>query len=221
MKAVILYSGGLDSMTLLGVANSMGFTELLTIGFDYGQPHDHCRLPTDAVKKRHGIIESVLCPTPLLGPACSLVSEDVDVPKRQDPRAPGVPNTWVPARNLVFLSHAANYAAAKDATDIFIGVNQLDFSGYPDCRSGFISAVELAMRTGVSVDFKIHTPLIQMKKTEIIELGLSLGVDYSETQSCYDPMTSGESCGECDSCQLRLEAFVMLGYEDPIHYVTS
>lgn len=223
-KAVVLYSGGLDSTTCLAIAKADGF-EPYAMSFAYGQRHsvelDKAREYAPGIgAAAHRVVEIDLRQF-----GGSALTADLDVPK--DQLAEGViPVTYVPARNTIFLSFALGWAEVLDAHDIYIGVNALDYSGYPDCRPEFISAFEnmanLATRAGVEGDrpYTIHTPLIQLSKAEIIRTGLDLGVDYRLTHSCYDPAPDGLACGRCDSCLLRLKGFREAGLEDPLEYVT-
>ena len=221
-KAVVLLSGGLDSATALAIAKSVGF-ECHALSFDYGQRH---RIELDFAEKQaelqgvagHGTVRMNL---DLFGG--SALTSDMAVPKSQNAGQIGdtIPVTYVPARNTIFLSFALAQAEVLGATDIFMGVNALDYSGYPDCRPEFIQAYEkmacLATKAGTEgARYDIHVPLIKLTKAEIIERGLALGVDYSFTSSCYDPGPDGEPCLECDSCHLRLKGFAEAGLEDPL-----
>ena len=220
-KAVVLLSGGLDSYTAAAVAKRDGFS-LCALSFNYGQRHVLELGASRAVATALGVerhLELDLDLTRIGGSA--LTSAHIDVPKDQpiDPRV--IPSTYVPARNTIFLSIAMGWAEVLGASDIFIGVNALDYSGYPDCRPEFIRAFEtlagLATRAGVEGRaLKIHTPLIQLSKAEIIKLGLSLGVDYGLTLSCYDPGPDARPCGHCDSCRLRAAGFAEAGATDPL-----
>lgn len=216
-KAVVLLSGGLDSATCLAIAQSEGF-EIHTITFAYGQRHNielECakKLADAAGVARHHLISFDLREWG----GSALTSDTIDVP---DAGGSGIPVTYVPARNTIFLSFAAALAETIGAKEIFIGVNSLDYSGYPDCRPAFIKAFELAATLGTkAVDegwtFRINAPLQYLKKTEIIRRGLALGVDYSMTHSCYNPYPDGAPCLKCDSCALRQNAFAELGMIDP------
>ena len=225
-RAVILVSGGLDSATVLAIAAAEGY-ELHAISFDYGQRHRfelEAATNVCAANKVTSRIEYKLDTGAFGGSALTC---EIDVPKDRsdDQMSDGIPVTYVPARNTVFLSVALGFAESIDAYDIFIGVNAVDYSGYPDCRPEFIAAFEamanLATKAGVEKTghFTIHTPLISLTKAQIIQRGLSLGVDYGLTHSCYDPDADGRSCGHCDSCQLRLKGFKDAGSSDPIRYV--
>ena len=221
MRAVVLLSGGLDSYTAAAVAKRDGF-DLFALSIDYGQRHSEELAASRVVANALGVVqhlELALDLTRIGGSA--LTSSGIDVPKDQpiDPRV--IPSTYVPARNTIFLSVAMGWAEVLGASDIFIGVNALDYSGYPDCRPEFIRAFEqvarLATRAGVEGrPLKIHTPLIALSKAEIIKLGLSLGLDYGLTHSCYDPLPGGRPCGHCDSCRLRAAGFHEAGATDPL-----
>ena len=228
--AVVLLSGGLDSTTVLAIAKSEGF-QVDALSFRYGQRHASeieaaRRIARNAGVRQHHIVDIDLT---LFGG--SALTADMLVPKDRDlaPSSDGakeIPVTYVPARNTIFLSYALALAEVVGAADVFIGVNALDYSGYPDCRPEYIRAFEkmanLATRAGVegSTRLAIRTPLISLSKAAIIKLGTSLGVDYSATTSCYDQGANGEACGRCDACQLRLKGFSEAGLEDPIEYAT-
>jgi 7-cyano-7-deazaguanine synthase len=223
-KAVVLYSGGLDSTTCMAIAKADGF-ELYAMSFAYGQRHSVELEKAREYAPRIGAVDHRVVEVDLRQFGGSALTADLDVPK--DQLAEGIiPITYVPARNTIFLSFALGWAEVLGAYDIYIGVNALDYSGYPDCRPEFISAFEnmanLATRAGVEGDnpYTIHTPLIQLSKAEIIRTGLDLGVDYRLTHSCYDPSPAGVACGGCDSCLLRLKGFREAGIEDPVEYVT-
>ncbi|HEX6161793.1 MAG TPA: 7-cyano-7-deazaguanine synthase QueC [Vicinamibacterales bacterium] len=215
-----MLSGGLDSYTAAAVAQRDGF-DLFALSINYGQRHSQELEAARVVAKALGVakhLELELDLTRIGGSA--LTSDQIDVPKDQpiDPRV--IPSTYVPARNTIFLSVAMGWAEVIDAADIFIGVNALDYSGYPDCRPEFIRAFEqlarLATKAGVEGrPLTIHTPLIALSKAGIIELGLSLGLDYGLTHSCYDPLADGGPCGHCDSCRLRAAGFAEAGASDP------
>src|SRR5580704_939952 len=228
MNAVCLLSGGLDSSTCLGVALRDGFT-CYALSFDYGQRH---RAELDAASRiaRHfGVSEHRTAHIDLRAFGGSALTADIDVPKHRSlgQIGGGIPITYVPARNTIFLSLALAWAEVLESSDVFIGVNAIDYSGYPDCRPEFIAAFEdmanLATKSGVEgrTHLKIHTPLIQLSKREIIRLGTQLGVDFALTHSCYDPDARGRSCGLCDSCRLRLKGFADAGLEDPLEYATD
>ena len=223
-KAVILSSGGLDSTTVLAIAKSEGFV-LHSISFDYGQRHRHELLCADQVARAYGVKKHITCKIDLRQFGGSALTDDIAVPK-DHLDTEQIPITYVPARNTVFLSLALSWAETLEAHDLFIGVNALDYSGYPDCRPDYIRAFEilsnLATKAGVEGNsFKIHAPLIQMNKAQIIRKGLDLGVDYRLTSSCYDPSLKGEACGHCDSCLLRLKGFQEAGAKDPIRYLET
>lgn len=225
-KAVILLSGGLDSTTCLAIAKNQGF-DLNALTLNYGQRHDFelksAQKIVDHFKiKNHSVVNINLAQF-----GGSALTDEIDVPKdRSESEMTDIPITYVPARNTVFLSLALAWAETINAFNIFIGVNVLDYSGYPDCRPEYIAAFEktanLATKAGVSGErFKIHTPLINMKKSEIILNGLKLGVDYSLTSSCYDPLKNGTPCGHCDACILRLKGFQEADAIDPLSYQKS
>jgi len=219
-KAVVLVSGGLDSATVLAIAKEQGY-ECYALSFDYGQRHNS---ELDAAGKLAKIYNVVEHKTIKLGMGefggSALTDEHIEVPTEQ---ASGIPITYVPARNTVFLSIALGWAEVLEAWDIFIGVNAVDYSGYPDCRPEFIKAFEnlanLATKAGVEEGgFKIHTPLIDLSKAHIIQKGARLNVDYSETVSCYQADAKGQACGECESCRLRKQGFNKAKQQDPTRY---
>jgi 7-cyano-7-deazaguanine synthase len=225
-KAVLLLSGGLDSTTLLALAASEGYA-IHALSFRYGQRHAAELASARKIAARYGVVQHVTTDIDLRAFGGSALTSDMEVPKdRALDDDTGIPITYVPARNTIFLSFALAWAEVLGATDIFIGVNALDYSGYPDCRPEFITAFQemarLATRAGVeqTAPVTIRTPLIDLSKKEIIELGLGLGVDYSMTTSCYDPTDMGEACGHCDACQLRLKGFAEAGAKDPVRYVS-
>lgn len=217
--AVVLLSGGLDSAVVTAIASSQGFlVHALTIG--YGQRHEAELEAARRVAVAAGVRDHKFVDVPLRLFGGSALTDDIEVPK-DEAAAGGIPITYVPARNTVFLSLALAYAETLGAWDIFCGVNSVDYSGYPDCRPEYIASFEamarLATKIGVEgADLHIHAPLIQMTKSEIIQAGLSLGVDFSLTHSCYDPDTAGRPCRHCDSCLIRQRAFASLGLEDPV-----
>jgi 7-cyano-7-deazaguanine synthase len=221
-RAVVLYSGGLDSTTCLAIARAEGF-EPYAMSFAYGQRHRRELEVAKANAKAMGAAEHLVVEFDLRKVGGSALTGDIAVPK--EGVGSDIPVTYVPARNTIFLSFALGWAEVLGAFDIFIGVNALDYSGYPDCRPEYIAAYEkmanLATRAGVEGTgrFAIHTPLISLTKAEIIRKGLSLGVDYGRTHSCYDPSPEGLACGLCDSCRLRLKGFAEAGIEDPVKYV--
>ena len=225
-KAVLLLSGGLDSATALAIAVSQGY-EVYAMSFAYGQRHNQELLSAARIAKTYGAKEHRVFTINLGGFGGSALTEDgIAVPKDREEKAMGVgiPVTYVPARNTVFLSFALAWAEVLKAYDIFIGVNALDYSGYPDCRPEFIAAFEQTanLATAYGVEGKqritIHTPLIDLTKAEIIRQGLALGVNYALTTSCYDPAPDGKACGHCDACQLRLKGFHQNGLPDPAPY---
>ena len=221
-KAVILYSGGLDSTTCMAIAGSEGFAPY-AVSFSYGQRHS---VEMELAKKNAramGAVDHLVIEFDYRKVGGSALTSDVAVPK--DGIGDDIPVTYVPARNTIFLSFALGWAEVLGARDIFIGVNALDYSGYPDCRPEYIAAFEkmanLATKAGIEGNgFRIHTPLIHLTKAEIIKKGLGLGVDYALTHSCYDPTPAGLACGLCDSCRLRLKGFAEAGLRDPAGYVS-
>lgn len=225
MNAIVLLSGGLDSATVLAIARSRGL-ECHALSFRYGQRHGVEIPAAGKIAKALGAASHKVCDIDLRLFGGSALTDNLEVPKHRsmDDMTHGIPVTYVPARNTIFLSFALAAAETIGAFDIFIGVNALDYSGYPDCRPEFIEAFENLARvaTKASVEthqgMKIHAPLMRMTKSEIIREGLKLGVDYSLTRSCYDPDEQGRACGECDSCQLRLKGFAEAGTRDPIEY---
>lgn len=225
-KAVVLISGGLDSATTAAVAKHEGF-DIFAISFDYGQRHAREIQSAKAIAESLGAVDHLTISFDMRKIGASALTAEIDVPTdRSDAEmSSGIPITYVPARNTIFLAFALSYAESIGAQDIFIGVNQVDYSGYPDCRAEFIDAFEktanLATRAGVEgqARFHIRTPLISLTKAEIIRKGLALGVDYSLTWSCYQ---GGEkACGRCDSCKIRLAGFAQAGVSDPIEYATE
>jgi 7-cyano-7-deazaguanine synthase len=222
-KAVVLLSGGLDSTTVLAIARARGF-EPCALSFRYGQRHVIELERAHEVALAMGVTRHVVAEIDLRVFGGSALTGDIAVPKDRPAEAmgQGVPVTYVPARNTIFLSFALAYAEVLGSTDIFIGVNALDYSGYPDCRPEYIEAYErmanLATRAGVEgrARLKIHAPLSQMTKADIIRAGTALGVDYGITSSCYDPGPDGRPCGRCDSCQLRAKGFAEAGLGDPL-----
>jgi 7-cyano-7-deazaguanine synthase len=225
-RAVVLLSGGLDSATCLAWARERGF-ECASLAFDYGQRH---RVELEAaarVAKALGSRDHRVVRVDLATIGGSALTADMDVPRGRDEAAmaAAIPVTYVPARNTVFLSIALGFAEVLDATDLVAGMNAVDYSGYPDCRPEYVRAFEavanLATKAGVEgARFTVHTPLMELDKAGIIRLGVSLGVDYSLTHSCYDPAPDGRACGACDSCRLRARGFRAAGVPDPTPYVT-
>jgi 7-cyano-7-deazaguanine synthase len=224
-KAVVLLSGGLDSATVLAIARAEGF-DCYALSFRYGQRHSVELTAAARIARVLGAAEHKTADIDLRLFGGSALTADIDVPKRRDEIGSEIPITYVPARNTIFLSFALAWAEVLGAFDIFIGVNALDYSGYPDCRPEYIAAFErmanLATKAGVEGGvFHIHTPLIQWTKAQIIEKGTSLGVDYAVTISCYDPGPNGEACGECDACILRRKGFGEAGVTDPTTYAPA
>ena len=224
-NAVVLLSGGLDSTTVLAIAQAEGFTPY-ALSFDYGQRHATELEAASRIAAGAGVAAHVVAKIDLRVFGGSALTADIDVPKgrSEEEMSGGIPITYVPARNTIFLSFALAWAETLAASDIFAGVNALDYSGYPDCRPEYIEAFErmanLATRAGVegTQRLKIHTPLMQLTKEGIIRRGLELGVDYAVTQSCYDPDAGGRACGGCDACRLRLRGFAAVGVCDPAPY---
>jgi 7-cyano-7-deazaguanine synthase len=222
-KAVVLLSGGLDSSTVLAIAQEQGF-ETFALSFDYGQRHHHELAAAQAVAQAQGAAQHVVARIDLRQFGGSALTADIAVPKGRSAAemGHGIPITYVPARNTVFLSFALAWAETLGASDIFIGVNALDYSGYPDCRPAYIAAFQtmanLATKAGVEgqQQLQIHSPLMQLNKAAIIREGLRLGVDYALTSSCYDPGPQGQPCGGCDSCLLRAKGFAEAGRVDPL-----
>ncbi len=227
-KAVLLLSGGLDSSTCTAIAQKQGF-EVYGLSFRYGQRDTHELDAAERVAKAMRLKRHVIIDIDLRAFGGSALTDDIDVPKGRsdDEMEDEIPVTYVPARNTIFLSFALAYAETLKSNDIFIGVNALDYSGYPDCRPEYIKAFQkmakLATKIGVEGDVgvKINTPLIDMSKADIVKTGLKLGVDYSLTTSCYDPSENGVACGQCDSCLLRLKGFKEAGSIDPITYQSN
>jgi len=225
LKAVVLLSGGIDSATTLAIAKDRGF-DVYALSFRYGQRHVVELEAAKLVALRNNVVEHLIIDIDLRRIGGSALTADIAVPKSRNVEQMGknIPVTYVPARNTIFLSYALAWAEVIGADDIFIGVNALDYSGYPDCRPEYIAAYEqmanLATKAGVESGkkLKINAPLIQMSKSQIIRKGIELGVDYSLTHSCYDPLPSGKACGECDSCLLRLKGFRDAGVKDPVRY---
>jgi 7-cyano-7-deazaguanine synthase len=224
-KAVVLLSGGLDSSTVLAIAKSQGY-ELYALSFSYGQRHVIELEAARRVAAAIGVADHRIAAIDLRVFGGSALTADIAVPKGRDTgeMGHGIPITYVPARNTIFLSFALAWAEVLGSSDIFIGVNALDYSGYPDCRPEFIEAFEklanLATKAGVEgrQKLKIHTPLLALTKAQIISRGIELGVDFSLTSSCYDPSPTGQPCGQCDSCLLRQKGFHENGIEDPLNY---
>jgi 7-cyano-7-deazaguanine synthase len=221
-KCVVLLSGGLDSTTTLAIAKADGF-EPYAMTFRYGQRHSVEIEAAQRVARALGAAEHIIVDINLRAFGGSALTADIEVPKGREPdeMARGIPVTYVPARNTIFLSFALAWAEVLGASDIYIGVNALDYSGYPDCRPEYIAAfqamADLATRAGVEgrQRLTVHAPLLSLSKAEIIRRGMELGVDYGLTVSCYDPAPDGKACGECDSCRLRKKGFLEAGYPDP------
>ncbi len=224
-KAIVLLSGGLDSTTTVAIAKKEGF-DVYALTFDYGQRHRFELTAAGKIAHQYGVTRHVVAKIDLREFGGSALTSDIEVPKDRsiDEMAHGIPITYVPARNTIFLSFALAWAETEKSNDIFLGVNALDYSGYPDCRLEYIEAyqkmADLATRAGVEghQKLKIHTPLIMLSKAQIIRKGLDLGVDYSLTTSCYDVSSTGEACGRCDACKLRLKGFAENNVRDPIRY---
>lgn len=227
-RAVALLSGGMDSATTAAVARHRGF-DIYALSFRYGQRHVAELAAARRVAEQVGVVRHAIVDIDLRAFGGSALTDNIAVPKDRSLEAigDGIPITYVPARNTIFLSFALAWAETLGASDVFIGVNALDYSGYPDCRPEFIAAFQslanLATRAGVEGGQRltIHTPLIFLTKREIIELGRAHGVDYGSTLSCYDPGPGGEACGRCDACQLRLKGFREAGVADPAKYLSA
>jgi len=225
LPAVVLLSGGLDSAVALAIARSVGFTPH-ALSFAYGQRHAIELESAKQVAHAQGVKQHIIIPIDLRGFGGSALTSDIPVPKDRSPDEMnrGIPSTYVPARNTIFLSFALAFAEVLQSSDIFIGVNALDYSGYPDCRPEYIAAFTAVanLATKAAIEGKarvaIHTPLIHLTKAQIIQKGLELGVDFAHTSSCYDPTPEGAACGRCDSCLLRLKGFREIGKQDPRRY---
>jgi len=221
LKAVVLFSGGLDSTTVLVHALKNGY-DVYPLTITYGQRHRIEVEKSLLTLRKYSLEDKALNFDIDLSPysGCSLINTEINVPDKMEE---GIPSTYVPSRNLIFLSIASGFAETLNAEKIFIGVNSVDYSGYPDCRPEFIEAMNrtLAVGTkkGVEEKLSIEAPLIELSKKDIISLGLSIGVDYALTHSCYNPSKDGKSCGKCDSCRLRLEGFRQAGFQDPLDYI--
>jgi len=224
-KAIVLLSGGLDSTTVLAAATNEGF-DIIALTFNYGQRHNYEIECAKEIATSYNITKHQIANIDLGAIGGSALTDDIDVPKNRDAGEMNseIPITYVPARNTIFLSYALALAEVENSFNIFIGVNALDYSGYPDCRPEYIDSFQkmgrLATKYGVEETEKlqIHTPLIDLKKSEIIKLGIELGVDYSKTHSCYDPLGKDEPCGKCDACLLRIKGFLDAGTSDPLNY---
>lgn len=225
-KAVALASGGLDSSTVMALALRQRF-EVYALSFDYGQRHRNELQAARHVARSLGIKNHVIAKINLRAFGGSALTADIEVPKNRSAEhiATGIPTTYVPARNTIFLSFALGWCEVLGAEDIFVGVNAIDYSGYPDCRPEFLESFErlanLATKAGVegTARYRIHAPLLRMSKAEIIKAGIEAGVDLSLTHSCYDPTPEGLACGACDSCILRRRGFEQAGIPDPTRYV--
>jgi len=225
--AIILTSGGLDSTTCLAIAQHDGFAPLYSLSFDYGQRHRHELAAAAAVAKSFAVAEHRVIQIDLRQFGKSALTDSIAVPKdrAETQMSAEIPLTYVPARNTIFLSYALAWAEVLGVLDVFIGVNAIDYSGYPDCRPEFIAAFQsmanlaTKMTTTGHRPFTIHTPLISLTKAQIIRRGIDLGVDYSQTHSCYDPDPQGRACGRCDSCLLRKKGFAEAGVLDPTRYI--
>jgi 7-cyano-7-deazaguanine synthase len=225
-KAVVLSSGGIDSTTAMAIAKHEGY-KIYSLSFFYGQRHAFELEAAQKVADAIGISEHLVINIDLKKIGGSSLTDDIDVPKDRDEQemTRGIPVTYVPARNTIFLSFALAWAEVLNSSDIFIGVNAIDYSGYPDCRPEYIDAFErmanLATKAGVEGDIKIRirTPLIRLTKAQIIQKGIELEVDYALTHSCYDPSPQGLACGRCDSCFLRRKGFKEAGVKDPTRYI--
>ena len=224
-RAVVLSSGGIDSTTAMAIAKTQGY-EVYSLSFRYGQRHVIELEAAERVARTLGAKEHLVLSIDLAPIGGSALTRDLPVPKARSEgeMRSGIPVTYVPARNTIFLSYALAWAEVLEVSDIFIGVNAIDYSGYPDCRGQYIEAFErmanLATKAGVEgrTRITIHTPLVQMTKADIIRRGVELGIDYSITHSCYDPLSEGTACGQCDSCLLRRRGFREAGLPDPAHY---
>ena len=224
--AIVLTSGGLDSATALAIAKAEGFTPLYSLTFDYGQRHRQELAAAARVSSATGVVEHRVIQIDLRAFGNSALTDDIAVPKdRHESQMTDVPITYVPARNTIFLSYALAWSEVLGVHDVFVGVNAVDYSGYPDCRPTFIEAFEqlanvaTKMTTGEgSSRFKVHAPLIHLTKAQIIRKGTDLGLDFSMTHSCYDPDADGRACGRCDSCIIRRKGFETAGVPDPTRY---
>ena len=227
-KAVVLLSGGLDSTTTLAIAKSEGY-EIYALTFRYGQRHEVEIEAARRIVALYDVVNHVVAQIDLRAFGGSALTDEIEVPKGRalEEMAGGIPVTYVPARNTIFLSFALAWAEVLETSDIFIGVNALDYSGYSDCRPEYIEAfqrmADLATKAGVEgkQKLKIHTPLISLTKAQIVKKGIELGVDYSLTVTCYDPSPDGAACGQCDACLLRLKGFAENDMSDPAKYQTA
>ena len=223
--AIVLLSGGLDSTTCLAIARHDGFAPLYSMSFDYGQRHRHELAAAERIARAFDVREHRVVKIDLRQFGHSALTDDmIAVPKDRDERsmAGAIPVTYVPARNTLFLSYALAWAEVLECDDVFIGVNALDYSGYPDCRPEFIESFQQTARLGSKrAGFTVHAPLVRMAKAQIIRRGAELGVDYRMTHSCYDPDAQGRACGRCDSCLLRKKGFAEAGIADPTVYAPA
>lgn len=224
-KAVVLLSGGLDSATVAAIVRADGY-DVYALSFRYGQRHAAELQAAERVAAQVGVVDHKVVPIDLRAFGGSALTDDIEVPKGRDAAAmaTGIPITYVPARNTIFLSFALAWAEVLESSDVFIGVNALDYSGYPDCRPEYIAAFQamarLATKAGVegTTELTIHVPLIDLTKAQIVRRGIELGVDYGLTVSCYDAADDGAACGACDSCALRRKGFAGAGVADPTRY---
>jgi 7-cyano-7-deazaguanine synthase len=224
-RAIVLLSGGIDSTTAMAIARDRGFA-IYSLSFSYGQRHAYELKAAESIARYFKVVRHLVINADLRGIGGSALTDNIDVPKARDERAIStkIPVTYVPARNTIFLAYALAWAEVIESGHIFIGVNAIDYSGYPDCRPEYIEAFErmanLATRAGTEkkTHISIETPLIHMSKAQIIKLGIEMGVDYSLTHSCYDPSPEGLACGLCDSCLLRKKGFREAGLKDPAKY---
>ncbi len=226
-RAVLLLSGGMDSATTGALAQRAGFA-LYALSFRYGQRHGIELAAAGRVAAALGVVQHTVLDIDLAAFGGSALTTSIDVPKDRTVAAmhAEIPVTYVPARNTIFLSFALAWAETLDATDIFIGANAIDYSGYPDCRPEFLRAFEAMARLGTKMGTEgrgltIHAPLLSMTKGEIVRAGLDIGIDFSLTRTCYDPNTQGEACGHCDACLLRLKGFAEAGLQDPAPYART
>jgi len=219
--AIVLSSGGLDSTTCLAIARADGFAPLYSMSFDYGQRHRHELNAAANVARMFHVAEHRVITLDLRQFGKSALTDDIAVPKDRSDAAmsANIPITYVPARNTIFLSYALAWAEVLECDDVFIGVNALDYSGYPDCRPAFVESFQRTARLGTKrTNFTVHAPLVHLTKAQIIRRGVELGVDYGMTHSCYDPDSEGRACGRCDSCLLRKKGFAEAGVADPTRY---
>jgi 7-cyano-7-deazaguanine synthase len=227
-KAVVLSSGGLDSTTVLAMAVDQGY-DVYSLSFEYGQRHDFELRAAEKLAAAMGVTRHLITRVDLKAIGGSALTDDIQVPKgrSESSMAEAIPVTYVPARNTIFLSYALAWAEVLGAWDLFIGVNAVDYSGYPDCRPEYIQAFETManLATKATVEgrghIRIHTPLIRLTKAQIIQAGSALGVDYAMTHSCYDPSPEGLACGSCDACILRRNGFIAAGVPDPTRYAAG